>query len=406
MLDTTPAGDDVNTSADTTNFIFTGPNLTCDTTATGDDVQFIANGSSPTSDLDGDGLEDRTLGTVQQQAGTLMHEFGHNLNLRHGGGDIDNFKPNYLSIMNYAFQTRGIQPTDPDGTGPLTARIDYSSDVLPDANGLDEEHLDETAGIGDGTDNTRYTCPNGAGSVGPGTGPIDWNCDGDGGADTDIPVDINGDGANSILAGFDDWDNLKLDFQNTGDFEDGVHNTTLDIIEIDYPTHLAIPVGVAIDIKPFSDPNSINTKGKGVVPVAICNGGPVLTSINIDNPADANGFSNAATNIVASTIRFALGADGNPLGAATASPAHDLNDPNVLGEHLTEFIDTNADNTLDTLVLLDAPNCPGDPAGPDLVVHFPTQDTGLAQDHIEACITAELTDGTKIIGCDSVVIVR
>src|SRR6185503_527331 len=38
-------------------------------------------------------------GTAQEQAGTLMHEFGHNLNLQHGGGDSVNRKPNYLSIM-------------------------------------------------------------------------------------------------------------------------------------------------------------------------------------------------------------------------------------------------------------------------------------------------------------------
>src|SRR5689334_22291027 len=59
------------------------------------------------------------VGTLQEQAGTLMHEFGHNLNLRHGGGDGLNYKPNYLSIMNYRYQLSGIPPTDPDGGGPL-----------------------------------------------------------------------------------------------------------------------------------------------------------------------------------------------------------------------------------------------------------------------------------------------
>ncbi|MEU8382158.1 hypothetical protein [Streptosporangium sp. NPDC048865] len=33
--------------------------------------------------------------------GTLMHELGHNLNLRHGGDDDVNCKPNYVSVMNY-----------------------------------------------------------------------------------------------------------------------------------------------------------------------------------------------------------------------------------------------------------------------------------------------------------------
>ena len=39
-----------------------------------------------------------------RDAGTLMHELGHNLNLRHGGSVNDNCKPNYLSVMNYNLQ--------------------------------------------------------------------------------------------------------------------------------------------------------------------------------------------------------------------------------------------------------------------------------------------------------------
>ena len=59
-------------------------------------------------------------GTVQQQAGTLMHEFGHNLGLRHGGGENENYKPNYLSIMSYNYQLNGLTF---DGVG---GRMDYS----------------------------------------------------------------------------------------------------------------------------------------------------------------------------------------------------------------------------------------------------------------------------------------
>ena len=36
-----------------------------------------------------------------------MHELGHNLGLHHGGDDGVNFKPNYLSIMNYSFEILG-----------------------------------------------------------------------------------------------------------------------------------------------------------------------------------------------------------------------------------------------------------------------------------------------------------
>src|SRR6185369_8946461 len=32
-------------------------------------------------------------------AGYVMHELGHTLNLNHGGGDTDDYKPNYQSVM-------------------------------------------------------------------------------------------------------------------------------------------------------------------------------------------------------------------------------------------------------------------------------------------------------------------
>src|SRR5262249_44808424 len=83
-------------------------------------------------DTDGDGLPDYKVGDVQEQATTFMHELGHNLGLNHGGAPADgvNFKPNYLSVMNYRYLD-GIPPTDPDGAaGPLRARLDYSRKAL------------------------------------------------------------------------------------------------------------------------------------------------------------------------------------------------------------------------------------------------------------------------------------
>ena len=44
------------------------------------------------------------VGTTDQQTGTLFHEFGHTLGLRHGGGDNVNCKPNYESVMSYTRQ--------------------------------------------------------------------------------------------------------------------------------------------------------------------------------------------------------------------------------------------------------------------------------------------------------------
>ncbi|MFY2562178.1 matrixin family metalloprotease [Corallococcus terminator] len=58
--------------------------------------------------------------TALQLAGTLMHELGHNLGLRHGGDDNATFKPNYLSIMNHEYQFHGFT------LGGVANVLDYS----------------------------------------------------------------------------------------------------------------------------------------------------------------------------------------------------------------------------------------------------------------------------------------
>lgn len=68
-----------------------------------------------------------------QERGTAMHELGHNLSLRHGGGDDTNYKPDYLSVMNYLYQLKGLPPN---------SRLDYSRGApYPDW-----EHLDFAGG--------------------------------------------------------------------------------------------------------------------------------------------------------------------------------------------------------------------------------------------------------------------
>jgi len=43
-----------------------------------------------------------------QIASAFMHELGHNLGLHHGGNEPANYKPNYLSIMNYRYEKSGV----------------------------------------------------------------------------------------------------------------------------------------------------------------------------------------------------------------------------------------------------------------------------------------------------------
>lgn len=151
--------------------------------------------------------------TDLQQSGTLMHELGHNLGLHHGGGDDKNYKPNYISVMNYSFQFIGLTRS---GVANI---LDYSNIALDT---LDENNLDETAGVGANAAQvmTRKYIPPAAGSPAgtPGTyvtildgsQPIDWNGDGSATSTSLPPLDITGDGTIEKLSPFDDWKNLKL----------------------------------------------------------------------------------------------------------------------------------------------------------------------------------------------------
>lgn len=137
------------------------------------------------------------IGTVNDQAGTFMHELGHNLGLRHGGFQDLNYKPNYRSVMNYLFQVSGTCGTLRYTTGVTfsacfpTREFFYSFGVGID---LDENCLDETVGIGEG--------------------PLDWNRDGL--FDTCVDADINHpagsapDGRYDLLRDYDDYRNLYI----------------------------------------------------------------------------------------------------------------------------------------------------------------------------------------------------
>ena len=82
-----------------------------------------------------------TLTTPEREAAAFMHELGHNLGLRHGGGDGTNGKPNYPSIMNYVLAYKYTWSSS-------FWRLDYSRFGPPALNHLVESALNETAGIG------------------------------------------------------------------------------------------------------------------------------------------------------------------------------------------------------------------------------------------------------------------
>lgn len=170
-------------------------------------------------------------GTTAQQAGTFMHELGHNLGLCHGGGDDINCKPNYLSVMSYTYQLRGIPPA---------SSLDYARAALPDAGELVETDLDETSGLQDGALQTWYGPPaningideNGDGdftddwNLGQGTGTVDWNANG--AIEGSVAADINdleisscGTTPGETLRSLDDWSSLVYNFRDSAFYPSG-----------------------------------------------------------------------------------------------------------------------------------------------------------------------------------------
>jgi hypothetical protein len=142
-------------------------------------------------------------GTLAQQTGTFMHELGHNLSLRHGGADNTNHKPNYLSIMNYAFQLTGLIE------GGTYGHFDYSNAKLPD---LVETALNEAAGVGvaaAANQGTLWSCPNGTLRAHVNASAVDWNCDGDA-TDGAVNSSINRDAAKETLTSYHDWANINF----------------------------------------------------------------------------------------------------------------------------------------------------------------------------------------------------
>ena len=239
-------------------------------------------------------------------ATTFMHELGHTLGLRHGGGDHVNWKPNYLSVMNYGldsnvtayantvdfgrlnesrmvmtnmtshqayaatnytiYESNHTIVVDEQVNGALKrttvtfdrlnassspagdlyevnttdnrvvpylrigSHVDYSRTRRPS---LDEQSLDEYAGVGDPAPGWEWTVFHVAGKTSF-VAPVGWpaNWDRDGNVTADVTENINYAAAdddlskapNQTLHGYDDWANLIYDFREAKDF--GRRSTT------------------------------------------------------------------------------------------------------------------------------------------------------------------------------------
>jgi uncharacterized repeat protein (TIGR01451 family) len=153
-----------------------------------------------------------------------MHELGHTLGLKHGGIDHINCKPNYVSVMSYSRQFNEAATT---GGTRTDRKLNYSDSTLPT---LTETSLSEAAGIS-GPSGERILFGRGTSgtpTLGPSSGPLDWN--GSGGINPGtVAADINflttigacPISASQTLQGFNDWSNIVYRFQGTQDFGDG-----------------------------------------------------------------------------------------------------------------------------------------------------------------------------------------
>lgn len=121
----------------------------------------VSLGADVDSDDDGvaDGLAwDRSAPDYPlTEGGTFLHELVHNMGVGHGGADETHRKPNYLSIMNYAFQLGCSIPEMP--LLGIPGQCDLSRYAFPT---LDETNLDECAGI---DQNTQRICILGVGGT-------------------------------------------------------------------------------------------------------------------------------------------------------------------------------------------------------------------------------------------------
>ncbi|MFT5423542.1 MAG: hypothetical protein ACI89L_001322 [Phycisphaerales bacterium] len=166
-------------------------------------------------------------------AGTLMHEFGHALSLRHGGHEDKNYKPNYLSVMNYAYQMPK-KSTTVEGTPVASVwHLDYAR-TAPSS--LNEESLAEGSGL-DGPSGRLILFNTAPDSSTPAlmiadadASDIDWNLSSSTEIDP-VSVDITRfsgttDSLDSSLTAQADWGKIWYPLSGSSDFSDGSHSSS------------------------------------------------------------------------------------------------------------------------------------------------------------------------------------
>jgi len=178
-------------------------------------------------------------GLLQSEAGTFMHELGHNLRFRHGGADNTNCKPNYLSVMNYTMQVRNF----------VDRPLDYSRAALPT---LTESALVEADGIGGPAGQWTVFGRGMARPVARADAPIDWNGDGDTvdtvtGDPNSVTNSCTAPSPGETLTGSDDWQNVTWGFWASPDNASGSHFSALDLAASELTSEVATETAASTD---------------------------------------------------------------------------------------------------------------------------------------------------------------
>lgn len=169
------------------------------------------NGSSGVAELTGDDHIVSLLSSytsVSAVSKTMMHEFGHNLGLRHGGDENLNYKPNYNSVMNYRFQFPGADGNcNSIGDGVLNYSIGANIS-------LNENALLEVQGVCGAT----AIDWNGNGSIDALPIALNINCSAGNRGDCGANVSGCNDTTCGTLADFNDWAAITFNGLSHSDF--------------------------------------------------------------------------------------------------------------------------------------------------------------------------------------------
>lgn len=177
------------------------------------------NGSSGISDVDwvngGDdcivSFDDFSAGfqTPQSMAETIMHEFGHNLNQRHGGATHTTNNPTYSSVMSYSWQLRTGRNNAFRTQNPIYAPFYYQTNAVVEMGGAIPPGwtgitIDYSQGMGRSLLENSLNEPTGLFN----NNAVDWNMDGDStDATASRDIDVDGD-TNDTLTDYSNWSNL------------------------------------------------------------------------------------------------------------------------------------------------------------------------------------------------------